>query len=79
MTPKQLETIARRIWGEQWKSPLARALGMTYVAVNNYMIGPPPEIPRTVELAALWLELHPDDAIDLGLTDRQAEAESHCQ
>ena len=76
MTPKQLERIAKRIWGGRWKSPLARALGMTYVAINNYMIGPPPEIPRTVELAALWLELDPDDARRLGMTDRQAEKEA---
>ncbi len=75
MTPKQLERIGKRIWGGRWKSPLARSLGMTYVAINNYFKGPPPEIPRTVELAALWLDEHQDQARDLGLTDRQAEAE----
>ena len=79
MTPKQLERIAKRIWGGRWKSPLARALSMTYTAINNYMNGPPPEIPRTVEISAWWLEEHPDDALTMGLTDRQAEAESHRQ
>ncbi len=76
MTPKQLERIGRRIWGGRWKSPLARALGMTYVAINNYFTGPPPDVPTVVELAAWWLEEHPDEARYRGLTDRQAEAEA---
>ncbi len=73
MTPKQLERIGRRVWGGRWKSPLARALGMTYAHVNRYSTGEF-EIPRVVELAALWLEANPEGAEELGLTDRQAEA-----
>jgi hypothetical protein len=75
MTPKQLERIGRRIWEDRWKSPLARALGMTYAHVQRYMTGEF-EIPRVVELAVLWLEEHRDQARELGLTDRQAEARS---
>ena len=78
MTPKQLEHIGKRIWGGRWKSPLARALGMTYPAINNYMVPETDErhteIPWVVEIACMRLDEHPNDARAWGLTDRQAEA-----
>ncbi len=65
MTPKQLERIGRAIWGDQWKSPLGRAVGRTYQQINAYHNGKAP-IPRYIELSALWLELHPGLAEELG-------------
>lgn len=72
MTPKQLERIGRRVWGERWKSPLARAIGMTYQQIQRYMIGvhlTGGHVPRTVELAVMWLDEHPEDARELGALD----------
>ena len=74
MTPKQLEQIGKDIWGGRWKSPLARALEMTYTHVHRYTTGES-EIPRVVELAVLWLDDNPEEAVGLGLTDRQADAQ----
>ncbi len=77
MTPKQLERIGRRIWDARWKSPLARALEMSYIQINAYMKGRF-AIPRTVELAVYWLDANPDEARELGRSDteiRRAEAE----
>ena len=68
MTPNQLEHIGRRVWGGRWKSPLARAIGMSYNQINGYMNGTF-EIPRTVELAVKWLDEHPDKARELGALD----------
>ena len=68
MTPKQLERIGRRVWGGRWKSPLARAIGMSYQHVNAYMNGAF-EIPRTVELAVKYLDANPEEARELGALD----------
>ena len=65
MTPKQLERIGRRVWGGRWKSPLARAIGMSYQHVHGYMRGAF-EIPQTVELSVMWLDEHPDEARERG-------------
>ncbi len=73
MTPKQLERIGRRVWGGQWKSPLARAIGMSYNQINKYMNGEHLDerghVPRTVELSVMWLDANPDEARELGALD----------
>ena len=73
MTPRQLERIGKRIWDGRWKSPLARALGMTYRTINVYSKPPSDKdhapIPRTVELAVMWLDDNPEDARELGALD----------
>ena len=63
MTPKQLEKIGRRIWGDDWKSPLGRAIGRTYQQINAYHKGVAP-IPRYIELAAKYLDEHPQEAVE---------------
>ncbi len=70
MTPKQLERIGRRVWGGRWKSPLARAIGMSYIQINAYM-NRRFDIPRTVELAVKYLDANPDEARELGLSERE--------
>ncbi len=70
MTPRQLEKIGKNIWGVRWKSPLARALCMTYSHVNRYTTGEF-EIPRRTDLAVRWLGEHPEEAEELGASARQ--------
>lgn len=65
MTPRQLERIGRRIWGGRWKSPLARAIGMTYSHINLCTKGEA-EITRRTELSVLWLDDNPEQARELG-------------
>ena len=74
MTPKQLEKIGRRIWGDDWKSPLGRSIGRTYQQINAYHKGAAP-IPRYIELAAKYLAEHPQEAVEsvaLGTRSRPA-------
>ncbi len=75
MTPRQLKKIGKNIWGGRWKSPLARALEMTYRTINVYSKPKSDKdhapIPRTVELAVMWLDEHPEEAEELGASARQ--------
>lgn len=65
MTPATLEKIGRSLFGERWKSPLARSLGMGYRAILRYYAGDT-AIPRAVSLAAKYLATHPKLARRLG-------------
>ena len=54
MTPKQLETIGKHLFGNRWKSALGRELGLGYSQIRRYMTKDTP-IPKAVALAVLYL------------------------
>ncbi len=68
MTPKQLERIGKRIWGDNWKSPLARAVGRTYRQILFYHQGKAP-IPIEIKLSAEHCEHWPDEARERAALD----------
>ena len=57
MTPKQLERTGQKLFGNQWKSPLARAIGKTYRQVLRYAKGEA-EIPVDTAIAIKCLAYH---------------------
>lgn len=50
MTPAQLKRAGRKLYGTDWKSPLARELGISRVMVWRYATGVAP-IPKKIALA----------------------------
>ena len=66
MTHQALELHGRTLYGPQWKSPLARALGLTYTHLQRYMTGAY-AIPIRTDLAVRWLRDNPRYAEPLGL------------
>ena len=54
MTPEAFERAGQRLFGEKWKSPLSRALGLDYVTIWRYATGQA-AIPRVVEIAITGL------------------------
>ena len=57
MTPKQLERTGQKLFGNQWKSPLARAIGKTYRQVLRYAQGEA-KIPLDTAIAIKCLAGH---------------------
>ncbi len=39
MTPADLEARGRMLYGRQWRSPMAKNLGVTVRAIQNWMAG----------------------------------------
>ncbi len=74
MTPRQLADIGARLYGKNWKSPLSRALGMSYVQILKYAKGRA-FIPRTVDLAVRFLRDHPETAARSGRRDSAIKQE----
>ncbi len=50
MTPKELEAVGKRLYGERWKTPLANAVGVDRVTVARWAKGGH-TIPPYVDLA----------------------------
>ena len=65
MTSEALERRGRALYGLQWKSPLARSLGLTYTHLQRYMTGEY-AIPIRTDLAVRWLSDNPRYANRLG-------------
>lgn len=56
MNPEQLETIGKKLYGNRWKAPLARELGLTRETIYHYAVGNK-AIPKKSALAIKQLEL----------------------
>lgn len=72
MTPRQLERAGQRLFGPQWQSALARALGFKNVtSVQAYMRADRTRpIPLYVERHCQLLLKNPEMALDLGLSPK---------
>lgn len=73
MKPSQLRAAGRRLFGEKWKSPLARTLGYGYVALHR-MASEQTVINRTFELALAGAEAIKSGFRPSWWTDQDAKA-----
>ena len=77
MTPSQLELIGQKLYGPQWQSPLARALGIDLTTLTNYKAGKS-RIPRPVGHACEHLLANPEKALNLGLAPKTKRDRKIC-
>ena len=70
MTPTQLERAGRKIFGEQWRNPLARLFGVMSSTLANWRgLGKTPRpIPKLVYWACKGALADPEEALKLGLS-----------